>query len=196
MEGADDLEIELHTDLPSNGAPLYSACVDPGNGDLRLDLWRRVVYVAVLGGLDKRRAQIPDLGADLRHLHALLALLLRRPRYRGLLGGLLVDGLHQSVVPHQLVFSFLHCTSSKKFQAAYIKLAGCRFTGKRDDTKLSSQQVGIGKPLSMRRSRFGAPHFAKKGDPLLRSPQGQLLLSFVSPCLSHSLPVINPERRQ
>ena len=91
MEGADDLEIELHTDLPSNGAPLYSACVDPGNGDLRLDLWRRVVYVAVLGGLDKRRAQIPDLGADLRHLDALLAC------GHDIEGGLLVDGHMDSI---------------------------------------------------------------------------------------------------
>ena len=79
------------TDLPNVGTSSHSACVDSGNGYLRLDLLCLVVVlvVAVLGGLDKRRAQIPDLGADLRHLHALLAplLLLPRPRCGGWAAG-------------------------------------------------------------------------------------------------------------
>ena len=82
----------LTTDLSSNGTPQYSACVDPGNGYLRLDLLCLVVLVVVvLGGLDKRRAQIPDLGADLRHLHALPAC------GHDIEGGLLVDGHMDSV---------------------------------------------------------------------------------------------------
>ena len=78
----------ITTDLPNVGTSSYSACVDSGNGYLRLDLLCLVVLVVVvLGGLDKRRAQIPDLGADLRHLHALLALLLLRPRCGGWAAG-------------------------------------------------------------------------------------------------------------
>ena len=84
----------ITTDLPNVGTSSYSACVDSGNGYLRLDLLCLVVLVVVvvvLGGLDKRRAQIPDLGADLRHLHALLAC------GQDIEGGLLVDGHMDSI---------------------------------------------------------------------------------------------------
>ena len=117
----------ITTDLPNVGTSSYSACVDSGNGYLRLDLLCLVVVlvVAVLGGLDKRRAQIPDLGADLRHLHALLALLLLLRRGGGgqdAEGGLLVDG-HMDSISQWLRTNLLspHGTSAKRIQATYPK---------------------------------------------------------------------------